>query len=118
MKYIFLALIFIYQKFISVLSFGSCRFYPTCSQYAKISIKHNKLPKAIFYSLKRILKCNQFFAGGIDHPIIDSSIIKKDIFTFKQNTFDINNIQAWLVYTNETKQELYWISNFTKRDKI
>ena len=70
-----LALWFIqlYQRFLTVLSYGSCRYYPTCSQYAKEQFLHNSFLKAIFLSVIRILRCNQLFVGGIDYPVIQKS---------------------------------------------
>lgn len=52
------------------MSYGSCRYYPTCSQYAKEQLLYNSFIKALLYSFIRILKCNQLFAGGIDYPIV------------------------------------------------
>ncbi|WP_456450767.1 membrane protein insertion efficiency factor YidD [Hydrogenimonas sp.] len=60
-----------YQKYLTLLGFGSCRYYPTCSEYAKWQIETNpNLFKAIFSSTLRILRCNQLFDGGIDYPKI------------------------------------------------
>lgn len=50
---------------------GSCRYYPTCSEYAKWSFETSAPHKAIFYSTLRILRCNQLFPGGIDYPLVD-----------------------------------------------
>ncbi|WP_024955659.1 membrane protein insertion efficiency factor YidD [Sulfurospirillum arcachonense] len=60
----------LYQKFFTLMSYGSCRYYPTCSEYARWQILHNGFLKACFYSLLRILRCNQLFPGGIDYPVI------------------------------------------------
>ena len=70
MKTLALLLIKLYQRFFTLIGYGSCRYYPTCSQYAKEQLLHNGFLKALFYSLIRILKCNQLFAGGIDYPVI------------------------------------------------
>lgn len=70
MKYIVLLFIKFYQKFLTILSFGSCRYYPTCSNYAKNQFENNNFFLAFYYSVVRILKCNQLFPGGIDYPRI------------------------------------------------
>ncbi len=49
---------------------ASCRYYPTCSEYAKWQFEFNRTDKALFQTTFRILRCNQLFAGGIDYPII------------------------------------------------
>jgi len=74
MKYLFLLIIRFYQYFISPWLGRNCRFYPTCSSYAKEAITIHGALKGIYLSLKRILKCNPFFAGGFD-PV---PIIKKN----------------------------------------
>ena len=54
-----------YQTLISPYIAPSCRYYPSCSHYAKEAI--NKFgAKGIFLILKRILKCNPFSSGGYD----------------------------------------------------
>ncbi|DAB37319.1 MAG: membrane protein insertion efficiency factor YidD [Epsilonproteobacteria bacterium] len=70
MKSLTLWLIKLYQKFLTLFSYGSCRYYPTCSQYAKEQLLYNNFFKALWYSVIRILKCNQLFVGGIDYPIV------------------------------------------------
>ncbi len=57
-----------YQKNISPLKKPSCRFYPTCSHYAVISIEKYGLLKGLFKAIWRILRCNPFSKGGIDYP--------------------------------------------------
>jgi len=69
MRRVILKILKIYQ-YISVLSPASCRYYPTCSEYAKWQFKFNRFDKALFNSIARILRCNQLFKGGIDYPIV------------------------------------------------
>ncbi|MBC7765412.1 MAG: membrane protein insertion efficiency factor YidD [Hyphomonadaceae bacterium] len=66
MKKVFLALLFFYQKFISPLKKPSCRFYPTCSEYAKLAIIKYGVIKGSFLAIGRILRCHPFSNGGID----------------------------------------------------
>jgi putative membrane protein insertion efficiency factor len=89
----------IYQKFFTLLSFGSCRYYPTCSEYAKWQIKHNSLFFALFFSAVRILRCNQLFEGGVDYPKIKADMIKKP----KPLTcsFKVKHIAVWFVPTSK-----------------
>ena len=55
-----------YQKFLSPLKGPSCRFYPTCSQYSIDALKKYGILKGTYLSIKRILKCHPFHAGGYD----------------------------------------------------
>ncbi|MFV0480428.1 MAG: membrane protein insertion efficiency factor YidD [Campylobacteraceae bacterium] len=82
MKKFFLWLLAFYQRFLTLFSFGSCRYYPTCSEYAKWQMEYNSFLKALFYTTLRILRCNQFFDGGIDYPIIKINRLKKPRYLF------------------------------------
>ncbi len=70
MKKFYLAPIQAYQ-YISRMLPASCRYYPTCSEYAKWQFELNRADKALIRSTVRILKCNQLFVGGIDYPLIE-----------------------------------------------
>jgi putative membrane protein insertion efficiency factor len=69
MKKIFLAPLNAYQ-YVSKMLPASCRYYPSCSEYAKWQFELNAPHKAFVQSGLRILRCNQLFIGGIDYPII------------------------------------------------
>lgn len=64
---LFLGLIKFYQLYISP-QFGSgkCKYYPTCSQYARTCFEKYGFFKALFKSVWRILRCNPFSKGGYD----------------------------------------------------
>lgn len=55
-----------YQKAISPLFPPTCRFYPTCSQYAFEAISVHGALKGSYLAIRRILKCHPFHKGGID----------------------------------------------------
>jgi putative membrane protein insertion efficiency factor len=55
-----------YRKFISPIKPPTCRFYPTCSEYALEAIEVHGVIKGSGLSVKRILKCHPFHPGGID----------------------------------------------------
>ncbi len=55
-----------YQKAISPYLPRTCRFYPTCSNYAIEALKSKGLIKGTFMSIWRILRCNPFSKGGYD----------------------------------------------------
>ena len=70
MKKIFLPvilfIILVYQKLLSPLTPPSCKFSPTCSNYAVDAFKKYSLPKAFHLVLIRILKCHPWSKGGYD----------------------------------------------------
>jgi len=63
-------LIDIYRKYFSKLTLGCCRFYPTCSEYARESIEKKGIMRGGISALWRIARCNQWNAGGYD-PVRD-----------------------------------------------
>ncbi|HLS70657.1 MAG TPA: membrane protein insertion efficiency factor YidD [Chitinophagaceae bacterium] len=65
-KKIFLLLIGFYQNFISPILGPSCRYTPTCSQYAKEAIEKYGPLKGGFLAAKRILSCNPWGGHGHD----------------------------------------------------
>ncbi|HOP46971.1 MAG TPA: membrane protein insertion efficiency factor YidD [Desulfobacteraceae bacterium] len=65
-RHIFILMIDIYKQFISPFWPSSCRFYPTCSTYARHAINKYGIIKGCLLALKRILKCHPFHPGGYD----------------------------------------------------
>lgn len=65
---LFIGLIKLYRRFISPLTPPSCRFYPTCSEYAILAIRKYGPLKGSLKAVWRILRCNPFSKGGIDMP--------------------------------------------------
>lgn len=68
LKRLAIIIIRFYQNYISkyILVQRSCRFYPTCSQYAIEALEKYGFLKGSFLSIKRILRCNPFNPGGYD----------------------------------------------------
>jgi len=69
MRYLFIFLVKGYQKVISPLFPPSCRFYPTCSEYAVQAFTKYGVVKGGAKAAWRILRCNPFNKGGYD-PLI------------------------------------------------
>ncbi len=57
-----------YEKFISPLLPAACRFYPSCSEYIRLSLQRYGLGKGIILSILRLVRCQPFCAGGVDFP--------------------------------------------------
>jgi uncharacterized protein len=55
-----------YQQFISPLFPPSCRFTPSCSQYAIEAIDRFGTMRGSYLATTRILRCNPFYPGGYD----------------------------------------------------
>lgn len=65
-KFLLLLLGF-YRKWISPMKRQpSCRFYPTCSQYAVQAVTKYGALKGTWLTIRRLAKCHPFHPGGYD----------------------------------------------------
>ncbi len=67
MKKILIAIVRFYQRNISPYKGGAtCRFVPTCSEYALEALEKYGALKGSLLAIRRILRCHPFSAGGYD----------------------------------------------------
>lgn len=66
MKKVLIAMIRVYQKYISPLKTTKCPYIPTCSQYGIEAIEKHGAFKGSLLAAWRILRCNPFSKGGFD----------------------------------------------------
>jgi len=62
----FKLLILIYQKIISPLTPNTCRYSPTCSQYAIEALNEHGIIKGSWLGIKRIGRCHPWGKNGYD----------------------------------------------------
>ena len=55
-----------YQKALSPYLGGSCRFVPSCSDYAILSLKQKGLGAGLALTTKRLLRCHPLGGHGFD----------------------------------------------------
>lgn len=65
-SFFLIAIVRIYQIFISPVYPSCCRFVPTCSVYAIEAFYRHGALKGLLFTSKRILHCNPFCEGGED----------------------------------------------------
>ena len=66
-NFVLIGIIKFYKKFISPMKrTPSCRFIPTCSQYALEALQKYGPIKGSYLAVRRILRCNHFHKGGYD----------------------------------------------------
>ncbi|MFO1371614.1 MAG: membrane protein insertion efficiency factor YidD [Candidatus Competibacteraceae bacterium] len=66
MRMLLSALIRAYQLFISPLLGNHCRFYPSCSQYAREAIARYGVLRGGWLAIQRLLRCHPWHPGGVD----------------------------------------------------
>lgn len=65
-QFVLRILISLYQYGISPLLGNHCRFYPSCSAYAKQALEQHTLFSALKLTLKRLASCHPWHKGGYD----------------------------------------------------
>jgi len=66
MKKGFLILIHLYQHMFSTFFGPCCRFTPSCSSYALLSVQRFGIIEGAWLIFKRLIKCHPFHPGGYD----------------------------------------------------
>ena len=73
LKFLSVKLIKFYQKY---LSFGNCRYVPSCSEYMLEAILKHGFFVGFALGIWRILRCNPFSRGGFDKVPDKKSVVK------------------------------------------
>jgi putative membrane protein insertion efficiency factor len=68
-KYILIAILRGYQKFISPFFAPRCKYYPTCSQYSIDAIRAYGSIMGVAMTAWRLLRCNPLSHGGVDYAV-------------------------------------------------
>lgn len=55
-----------YQILVSPILPPACRFYPTCSEYARQALLRHGLMKGTALAVRRVLRCHPWHPGGMD----------------------------------------------------
>lgn len=66
MKYLIIDILKLYKMFLSPIFPPSCRFTPTCSEYAMEAVKKHGAVYGSWMAVKRLLRCQPFCTGGHD----------------------------------------------------
>ncbi|MDP8299081.1 MAG: membrane protein insertion efficiency factor YidD [Candidatus Tantalella remota] len=66
-----------YRKAISPLFIKSCRFHPTCSEYAMTAVEKHGVFKGALLAGWRILRCNPFSRGGYEPVPEQKKVFRK-----------------------------------------
>ena len=67
MRYVAVALVYAYRYTIGVLLPTSCKYHPSCSQYAIDAVRKDGVLRGSAKAGWRLLRCNPWSHGGVDH---------------------------------------------------
>lgn len=62
-----IALIVLYQRFVSPMRPQTCRYYPSCSAYAVTALRRHGPLRGTWLAAKRLGRCHPWSDGGVDH---------------------------------------------------
>ena len=63
---VLLGLLWVYQRLISPLTPPTCRFYPSCSQYAVVAVQRHGALRGLWLAVRRVARCHPWNPGGVD----------------------------------------------------
>jgi putative membrane protein insertion efficiency factor len=66
-RYAGIALVYAYRFTIGPFTGGRCKYHPSCSQYAIDALRKYGLVKGSALAGWRLLRCNPWSRGGVDH---------------------------------------------------
>ena len=66
MKTLLLGLLRAYQYALRPLLGANCRFYPSCSDYAREAIGRHGAVRGLWLATRRLARCHPYHSGGYD----------------------------------------------------
>ncbi len=67
MKYLGIGLVVAWRYTVGALVPTTCKYYPSCSQYAIDALREFGLVRGSLLTTWRLLRCNPWSHGGVDH---------------------------------------------------
>jgi putative membrane protein insertion efficiency factor len=68
MRYVGIGLVYGYRYSLGLLYPASCKYHPSCSQYAVDAFRKYGLVRGTLKAAWRLLRCNPWSHGGVDYP--------------------------------------------------
>ncbi len=68
MRFLGIALVYAYRYTLGLLFPASCKYYPSCSEYAIGALRRYGLFRGSVLAGWRLLRCNPWSHGGVDFP--------------------------------------------------
>ena len=71
MKRVALAMLSIYKSAVSPYMPGTCRFSPTCSEYAAEAVQAHGVLRGVTMTASRLARCRPGVKGGYDPAVVE-----------------------------------------------
>lgn len=68
MKYVGIGGVYLYRYTLGAFFPATCKYHPSCSQYAIEAIRHHGMVRGSILAWWRLLRCNPWSHGGVDYP--------------------------------------------------
>jgi uncharacterized protein len=65
-KHLGILLVRLYQRLVSPVLPATCKFHPSCSEYAAEALRRHGLARGSILAGWRLLRCNPWSHGGVD----------------------------------------------------
>ena len=75
MKYVAIAGVYAYRYTLGALFPASCKYHPSCSQYALDAFRRYGVARGAVLTVWRLLRCNPWSHGGVDF-VEDQSLFR------------------------------------------
>jgi len=66
LRWLLIGLVRAYRATLSGWLGGQCRFYPSCSDYAREAIERHGALRGVWLAVKRVGRCHPYHPGGFD----------------------------------------------------
>jgi putative membrane protein insertion efficiency factor len=66
-KYLLIGPVLLYRRTLARILPPSCKYYPSCSQYALDALRRYGLVRGAILAAWRVFRCNPWSHGGVDH---------------------------------------------------
>jgi len=68
--------VFLYKRLVSPFLPPSCRFYPSCSEYAYEALRAHGALRGVFLSARRLSRCHPLNPGGFDPVPHEATLLR------------------------------------------
>ena len=77
----------VYQRWLSPLIGVSCRFEPSCSEYARQALEKHGVARGMRLTVRRLIRCQPGFAGGPD-PVPEADYFELPVFPSAEDSHE------------------------------